>query len=38
MTERDGNKVFMNPLKVGLTIIGSLRCTFVLCHDTTALT
>ena len=31
-------KVFKDPLKVGLTIIGSLRHAFVSHHDTTALT
>jgi len=30
--------VFKNPLEVDLTVIGSLRRTFVSCHDTTALT
>jgi len=37
MTERNDNKVFMNPLEVDLTIIGSLRYTFVSRCDTTAL-
>jgi len=36
--KRNDNKVFMNPLKVDLTVIGSLRCVFVLHHDTTVLT
>jgi len=30
--------VFKNPLEVDLTIIESLRCTFVLHRNTTALT
>jgi len=38
MTKRNDNKVLMNPLKVDLTIIGSLRYAFVLHHNTTALT
>ena len=38
LLERKDNKVFMNPLEIGLTIIGSLRCMFVLHHNTTALT
>ena len=38
LLERKDNKVFMNPLEIGLTIIGSLRCVFILRHDTTALT
>jgi len=38
ITKRDDNKVFKNPLKVALTVIGSLRHVFVSCCDTTALT
>jgi len=30
--------VFKNPLKIDLTVIGSLRCAFILRRDTTALT
>jgi len=37
ITERDGNKVFMNTLKVDLTIIESLRHVFVSHCNTTAL-
>jgi len=37
-TERNDSKVFMNPLEVNLTVIGSLRRVFISCHDTTALT
>jgi len=38
ITERSCNNVFKNPLKVNLTVIGSLRCAFVSHCDTTALT
>ena len=37
-TKENDNKMFMNLLKVNLTVIGSLRCAFVSYHDTTALT
>jgi len=31
-------KLFINPLEIGLTVIGSLRHMFVSCRDTTAFT
>jgi len=36
--KRKNNKDFINPLKVDLTVIGSLRHVFISRHDTTALT
>jgi len=37
MTKRNNNKIFINPLEIDLTVIGSLRHTFVSSCDTTAL-
>ena len=37
-TRRNNSKVLKNLLEVDLTGIGSLRCAFVSCCDTTALT
>jgi len=31
-------KFFINPLEIGLTIVGSLKCIFISRHDTVALT
>ena len=38
ITERNWSNIFINLLKVALTVIGSLRHMFVLCYGTATLT